>query len=196
MEFESPKQTLSRDACAVSLQPHLAGQTTDRDEAGLGCFNESIVAGSESDQHDVGDANRNPKVCPVTDELAHPSTHARYQEIILQGRSFAFGSLGDFSKGSLIQTNNASNVFFKVHSIPLCRSADDRVNIGLPAVRGLQKLCCSSVTERLCYCSVTVRMREHLCWVSSADMLRAVPARNLELTSESMKNACAKPDRN
>ena len=71
-----------------------------------------------SDKHYVTDTDSNPKVGAVADKLSHLPAYARHQKAIFQRCSLILGPPGDFTEGSLVQPDDSSNIFIKVHSIP------------------------------------------------------------------------------
>lgn len=66
-------------------------------------------------QNDVGHSNDNPKICAVTDELAHLSSDVGDYEVVVVGIGSAlFAITGKLPESRLIQTNNPPNIFVQV----------------------------------------------------------------------------------
>ena len=76
----------------------------------------SVFVGN-SDQNDISGTNDYSKVRAITDQLAHLVAYLSHQKAVLQGRSPAFCSLGDFLKGALIQTDDTPDILFEFHLI-------------------------------------------------------------------------------
>lgn len=70
-----------------------------------------------SDQYHVGDVDGDPKVCPVTDQFAHPATDSCNQEAVFESHATISGGLSDFPESGLIQADDPSYILIQLHSI-------------------------------------------------------------------------------
>ena len=65
-------------------------------------------------QNDVGHSNDNPKICAVTNKLAHLSAGVGDYKVVVRGIDSPLSAFGKLPESRLIQTNNPPNIFVQV----------------------------------------------------------------------------------
>jgi hypothetical protein len=65
-----------------------------------------------SDKCYVSNADNDPQIRSVANELVHPTADFRNEEAVLQSLTLALGSTANLLKSLLVQANDSANVLF------------------------------------------------------------------------------------
>jgi hypothetical protein len=60
----------------------------------------------------VSNANDDPQIRSVANQLVHPTADFRNEEAILQSLALALGATANLLKGHVVQANDSAHVFF------------------------------------------------------------------------------------